>query len=81
MRSADPQGSARPSTDHQVTEGQTPGIAPRRRRGRPTEGVKVQVRIPDELWHTIGEEAELLEISRAELVRGILREWVANQVV
>lgn len=59
----------------------TPGSVPRRRRGRPTTGTVREVRIDDPLWDTLGVEAELLEISRAELVRGILREWVANQVV
>lgn len=48
-------------------------------KGRPTTGNLREVRIPDPTWDALGQEAALLEISRAELIRGILREWIAGQ--
>ena len=47
-------------------------------RGRPSTGQVREIRIPDDLWNVIGLEADIHGISRAQLVRGILGEWVAN---
>lgn len=47
-------------------------------RGRPAEGIKIQVRVPADLLDVLDLEAEMHNISRAELVRGILREWADN---
>lgn len=47
-------------------------------RGRPSTGTKVQVRIPADLLATLDLEAEMHDVSRAELIRGIVAEWVAK---
>ena len=47
-------------------------------RGRPSTGQVREIRIPDDLWNVIGLEADIHGISRAQLVRGILGEWVDN---
>jgi predicted DNA-binding ribbon-helix-helix protein len=41
-------------------------------RGRPTTGTVREVRIPDELWSRLTEQARQLNLSRAELIRRVL---------
>jgi predicted DNA binding CopG/RHH family protein len=43
--------------------------------GRPSTGVRVDIRIPADLLTQIDAEAELDGITRAELIRGILSHW------
>jgi hypothetical protein len=46
-------------------------------RGRPSTGVKVQVRIPADVLAVIDSAADRHEMSRAECVRIALSEWLA----
>lgn len=43
--------------------------------GRPSTGVRVDIRIPADLLDVIDAEAEQDGITRAELIRGILLHW------
>ena len=51
---------------------------PQAGKGRPPEGVKVQVRIPAVVLTVLDLEADMHGISRAELIRGIVGEWATN---
>lgn len=44
-------------------------------RGRPTTGVKVQVRIPADILDDLDFVAGRDEVSRAAVIRGILERW------
>jgi hypothetical protein len=49
-------------------------------RGRPTTGVKVQVRIPANLLAEIDAEAVFSDTTRAETIRYALNEWMVEHV-
>lgn len=48
------------------------------KRGRPSTGVPVLVRIPPDVLELLDLEAEANSVSRAELIRGVLWEWCRN---
>jgi hypothetical protein len=50
-------------------------------RGRPAPGVKVQVRIPEHLLDAVDVGAEDAGISRAAMIREVLRDWARTPIV
>lgn len=45
-------------------------------RGRPSLGTAVQIRIPSDVLDVLDERARAAKVSRAEIVRRVLAEWV-----